>query len=136
MKGVHRGLKSRQQRDQLATLDRGSGENVGSTCREGTPAGPFARPDVRPGGESDLGTAGSTFSPLSLPRQGQVQTEPVKVCRVVLDGPRPRIPSRIRLWRASSRGCGWWARYSSNLCGDANQLRLHEPPGLVQRRRG
>src|SRR5437879_12935312 len=77
MKGVRRGLKSRQQRDQLATLDRGSGENVGSTCREGTPAGPFARPDVRPGGESALGTAGSTFSPLSLLRQGQVQTEPV-----------------------------------------------------------
>ena len=106
MKGVRRGLKSRQQRDQLATLDRGSGENVGSTCREGTPAGPFARPDVRPGGESALGTAGSTFSPLSLLRQGQVQTEPVNVCRVVLDGPRPRILSRIRLWRASSRGCG------------------------------
>jgi len=36
------------------------------------------------------------LSPIS-PRQGQVQTEPVKVCRVVLDGPRPRIPSRIRL---------------------------------------
>jgi len=72
MKGVRRGLKSRQQRDQLATLDRGSGENVGSTCREGTPAGPFARPDVRPGGESALGTAGSTFSPVvgqnSIPR--------------------------------------------------------------------
>src|SRR2546422_10881201 len=98
MKGVRLGLKSRQQRDQLATLDRGSGENVGSTCREGTPAGPFARPDVRPGGESDLGTAGSTFSPLSLPRQGQVQTEPVTGWRGGLAGPRPRSPSRSRLW--------------------------------------
>src|SRR5207237_9216424 len=96
MKGVRRGLKSRQQRDQLATLDRGSGENVGSTCREGTPAGPFARPDVRPGGESALGTAGSAFSPLSLLRQGHVQTEPVNSVRLGLSGRVPRTPSRLR----------------------------------------
>src|SRR6267143_2156514 len=50
MKGVRRGLKSRQQRDQLATLDRGSGENVGSTCRElprGLSPGPTCVPEAR-----------------------------------------------------------------------------------------
>src|SRR5438132_469059 len=76
MKGVRRGLKSRQQRDQLATLDRGSGENVGSTCREGTPAGPFARPDVRPGGESALGPASSTSLPYLSPDRGKSRRSP------------------------------------------------------------
>src|SRR5439155_26294691 len=37
------------------------------------------------GDESDLGTGSSNFSPLSLPRQGQVQTEPVNVRGLVLD---------------------------------------------------
>jgi len=82
MKGVRRGLKSRQQRDQLATLDRGSGENVGSTCREGTPAGPFARPDVRPGGESDRHGWLDFLSPISPP------TGPSP------DGARQRLSSR------------------------------------------
>src|SRR5438094_5500997 len=97
------------------------------------------RARVDPEARTISGTASSPFSPVSLPQQGQVQKGPVRLCRVVLDGPQALFPSRIRLWRASSRGCGQRARYSSNLCGDANfhgsgacyrdwpRYRLHSP---------
>jgi len=77
---------------------------------------PFARPDVRPGGESALGTAGSTFlSPISPPT-GPTEPSTSVESFLTVRGLDSLANSALAYVVAGS----WLAaRYSSNLCGDA-----------------
>src|SRR5437588_12690452 len=83
------------------------------------------------------------LAPLSLPylspNRGKSRRSPSDCVESFLTVRRLYFLREIRLWRASSRGCGQRARYSSNLCGDANfhgsgacyrdwpRCRLHSP---------